>query len=216
MRSLSGVMSVLLLAPACAPANLGEACDGMAQTFCDRQVSCTGDSSKKSDCLRSIYATCCNGIVCTEPVKDQAQVASCRAQLQSHSCTLIAQSVLPPICFGALAPPPLRVGGLCGTEEAAGCEEGNQRLLVCRSQAWQLALECRGSAHCVQGSEEVTCDSSGNTVRDRCPAESEGKERCDPATPSNILRCRSGLLEAVLACPTPTRCGLSGTTLTCI
>lgn len=210
------VLSCLGLVSSCAPPSLGEACDRMGQTYCNRIEQCNGDAAERSQCLRTIYAGCCDGIVCTEPVRSPAAVDSCLGKLPSHSCTLIAQSLLPTDCYGALAPPPAEVGGLCGTIGAEQCEAGGDRLLVCVQSAWALKLECRGPMRCQMSGPTASCDSSGNTKGDRCESSEEGKERCDPANASVILRCRSGVLVGSLQCPVTSRCqAISGTT-TCV
>ncbi len=60
------------------------------------------------------------------------------------------------------------------------------------------------------------CDTSGNSVGDRCAPTSEGKVRCDPDGGLNILRCVEGSLAVIFECQAPTNCGINDAGLTCI
>lgn len=219
MRKVALVL-VAVLAAGCGPTNIGEGCDSLGQAACDRQAACTGDTSSKSTCLRAIYAGCCDGVACTGPVTDQEKFASCRSQLSTLSCTLLAQAVLPEACVGVLAPatPVIALGGTCSAENVGRCDPAAPRLLQCTNGAFALYADCKGPLGCSMTNGTADCDTSGNTVGDRCAPASEGKVRCDPVTRANILRCRNGVLALEYTCTAPTAtCGTnSAGDLTCI
>ena len=218
MRNAALVVLVVFAA-GCGPTNIGEGCDRLGQTLCDRQVACTGDSSSKSDCLRGFYGNCCAGSACTGAVPDQEKFATCRSQLSTLSCTLLAQVVLPSVCFGVLSPPvpPVVLGGTCPTENVGRCDSA-ARLLQCTNGKFTLYADCKGPRGCSVTNDTGDCDTSGNVQGDHCAPTSEGKVRCDPVTPANILKCTNGILALEYACssPTPT-CGTNSMgQLTCI
>lgn len=101
-------------------------------------------------------------------------------------------------------------GGSCRYVNDAACESGRDRLLECREQHWVSVADCRGPEGCVSTPESTSCDTSRNTVGDRCPPASEGKVRCDPMGQRRIIRCTGGVFEVAIDCPEFTRCGLQG------
>jgi hypothetical protein len=115
-------------------------------------------------------------------------------------------------CPGPTAPAP---GGACSTEGTASCEAANAQLLQCRANVWASYSDCRGGGGCAVEADVVRCDTSGNTVGDRCPPTSEGKVRCDPDAGANILRCVDGGLVVEFPCPTGKACAVLDAGLSC-
>ncbi|MBL9037062.1 MAG: hypothetical protein JNG84_00985 [Archangium sp.] len=99
------------------------------------------------------------------------------------------------------------VEGAACTTEAEGFCSSTTRLLGCYGQVWAVASDCKGPDGCRRTGDDVyECDSSGNSVGDRCPRQSEGKVRCDPDGGVTILRCRDGGFDVEFVCPGSTRC----------
>jgi hypothetical protein len=88
-------------------------------------------------------------------------------------------------------------------------------MLQCQAGLYAVYADCRGTTGCVVSNESASCDTSGNTVGDRCPPTSEGKVRCDPDAGAHILRCVDGGLTSVFTCPANTACGLTDAGLSC-
>ena len=84
--------------------------------------------------------------------------------------------------------------------------ESSTRLLVCQSKIWAASTDCKGPDGCRLVGDAYECDLRGNTLGDLCPAQSEGKVRCDPDGGVNILRCKKGVLNLEFVCPQTTVC----------
>lgn len=103
-----------------------------------------------------------------------------------------------------------QTGEPCSQGGAGACESpdgGVQRLLMCRASdagagnAWEVYSDCRGSGGCrLEKDSTSSCDTSRNTEGDHCAPELEGKDRCDPNSPVNVLRCEGGVLTKVFGC----------------
>lgn len=113
------------------------------------------------------------------------------------------------------APVPPAPGGPCKGEDTATCEAATARMLLCKNSAFEIYSDCKGANGCKVDDQTATCDTSGNTVGDRCPPTSEGKVRCDPDGGAAILRCVDGGLANVYTCPAGTICGINDAGLTC-
>lgn len=123
------------------------------------------------------------------------------------------------LCVLLLAcPPPAEptVGSSCTPENIGRCDTEDSRLLQCTGGVFQVYADCRGSQGCTLSGDTAVCDTTGNSVGDRCAPTSEGKVRCDPDGGLNILRCSAGGLEVIFECQPPTVCGISDAGLTCI
>lgn len=117
-------------------------------------------------------------------------------------------------CSGPMPP---TLGSRCNTESIGHCDATAPRLLQCRNGAFVVYADCKGSGGCSATAETVDCDTSGNSVGDRCAPSSEGKVRCDPDGGVNILRCADGMLGVIFTCASPTFCGTNDAgALTCI
>jgi hypothetical protein len=88
-------------------------------------------------------------------------------------------------------------------------------LLQCRTNTWAVFSDCHGVGGCAVEADVVRCDTSGNTVTDRCPPSSEGKVRCDPDAGANVLRCVDGGLVVEFPCPSGTSCAVLDAGLSC-
>ena len=109
-------------------------------------------------------------------------------------------------------------GASCTTENVGRCEgDAGLRLLQCTNGAFRVYADCKGPNGGSVTSDTANCDTSGNSVGDRCAPTSEGKVRCDPSGGINILKCLDGGLAVIFECASPTRCGITdGGELTCI
>ena len=125
-------------------------------------------------------------------------------------------TVLLILALGCPAPIPPVVGARCPDENIGRCDSEAMRLLQCTSATWRIYADCRGANGCSVTGDTAECDTSGNTVGDRCAPTSEGKVRCDPDGGINILRCLDGGLEVIFECQPPTICGANDAGLTCI
>lgn len=106
-------------------------------------------------------------------------------------------------------------GAPCKTEGGATCDSSTQRLLACTASVFQVYSDCRGPMGCTIASESASCDTSGNTVGDRCAPTSEGKVRCDPDAGAHILRCIDGGLTNIFTCKSGTTCAIGDAGLSC-
>lgn len=108
-------------------------------------------------------------------------------------------------------------GGPCTNETVGRCDPDAPRLLQCTDAQWVIYADCKGPRGCTLTDDTADCDTSGNSIGDRCAPTSEGKARCDPDGGLNILECRDGGLNLVWTCTSPTICGIGdGGRLTCI
>src|SRR5262245_54783988 len=124
--------------------------------------------------------------------------------------------VLLPLFFACPQAPAPSVGTACTSENVGRCDADAPRLLQCTNGAFRIYADCKGPNGCAVNSDTAECDTSGNSVGDRCAPTSEGKVRCDPDGGLNILRCIDGGLEVIFECPPPSACGINDAGLTCI
>ena len=96
--------------------------------------------------------------------------------------------------------------GVACTMDNAGACESSTRLLVCQGKIWSTSTDCKGPDGCRLVGDAYECDLRGNSLGDLCPAQSEGKVRCDPDGGVNILRCKKGVLNLEFVCPQTTVC----------
>jgi hypothetical protein len=108
------------------------------------------------------------------------------------------------------------LGEKCTAENVGRCDADAPRLLQCTNGAFRIYADCKGPNGCMVNNDTAECDTSGNSVGDRCAPTSEGKVRCDPDGGLNILRCLDGGLEVIFECPAPKICGVNDAGLTCI
>jgi hypothetical protein len=126
-------------------------------------------------------------------------------------------SVLLLLFLGCPPAPSPTVGTKCSAENIGRCDAEAARLLQCTNGTFRIYADCHGPKGCSVTSDTADCDTSGNSVGDRCAPTSEGKVRCDPDGGVNILRCNDGGLEVIFECPAPQSCGLDdGGALTCL
>lgn len=113
---------------------------------------------------------------------------------------------------GCPAPPvPVAPGHPCSPPDAPGCDEGAPRLLRCASGTWAVYSDCHGPDGCAPAGDSLTCDTSGNTLGDRCAPTGEGKIRCQPDGGLRILQCTDGGLVSLYECPSGASCvGVDG------
>lgn len=106
----------------------------------------------------------------------------------------------------------------CSVVGTVACEESSSRILTCSDAgSFEVVSDCHGPKGCVLSVADntVSCDTSGNTVNDRCGPTSEGKVRCDPDGGHLILRCVDGGLRSIFECPDQTLCGVTDAGLSC-
>ncbi|MFZ5443995.1 MAG: hypothetical protein ACOZQL_28585 [Myxococcota bacterium] len=121
------------------------------------------------------------------------------------------------LVFACPGPTAIEAGAPCTAETVGRCDPTAPRLLQCSGGAWVVYADCKGPRGCTLSDETADCDTSGNSVGDRCAPTSEGKARCDPDGGLNILQCLDGGLDLVWTCTTPTICGVGDAgQLTCI
>ncbi len=125
-------------------------------------------------------------------------------------------SVLALFLLGCPASAPATVGSTCTNENIGRCEAESNRLLQCTGGVFRIYADCKGPSGCSVTDDTAECDTSGNSVGDRCAPTSEGKVRCDPYGGLNILRCIDGGLDVIFECAPPTSCGINDAGLTCI
>jgi hypothetical protein len=118
--------------------------------------------------------------------------------------------------FGCPADAPPAVGAACKPENIGRCDSEAPRLLQCTGGIFHIYADCKGPKGCSVTSDTADCDTSGNSVGDRCAPTSEGKVRCDPDGGLNILRCNDGGLDVIFECMPPNVCGINDAGLTCI
>lgn len=108
----------------------------------------------------------------------------------------------------ACTPPPTEYveGGLCRDEGTGACHQSQPTALLCSSGTFSVFSDCKGLNGCQVDGGSLSCDTSGNSVGDRCAPTSEGKVRCDPDGGVNILRCDGGVLGIEFVCPGAMRC----------
>jgi hypothetical protein len=120
------------------------------------------------------------------------------------------------LLFGCPSAPVLQAGSPCPTENLGRCEEDTSRLLQCKDGSFTVYADCKGPKGCAVSGDTAECDTSGNSVGDRCAPTSEGKVRCDPDGGTQILRCEQGALTVEMVCPQGRICGLNDAGLTCL
>lgn len=124
-------------------------------------------------------------------------------------------SVFVLLLLGCPAAPVPSVGAPCTSENIGRCDAEAKTLLQCTNGVFRVYADCRGPRGCTVTSDTADCDTSGNTVGDRCAPTSEGKVRCDPDGGLNILRCVDGGLAVEFECTPPQTCGINDAGLTC-
>lgn len=94
-------------------------------------------------------------------------------------------------------------GGRCALAGTAACEASSHRALVCGDAlVWTAYSDCKGSGGCqVDADGTLSCDTTLNSVGDRCAPTSEGKARCEPVDRTSVLRCDGGVLQVAQPCP---------------
>lgn len=107
-------------------------------------------------------------------------------------------------------------GGKCTSENIGRCDSEAPRLLQCTDGTFRIYADCKGPRGCTLAKDTADCDTSGNSVGDRCAPTSESKVRCDPDGGLNILRCDDGGLSVIFECRPPSACGINDAGLTCI
>jgi hypothetical protein len=120
------------------------------------------------------------------------------------------------VLLGCPAPMDPTVGGPCTAEGVGRCDALEPRLLQCTNRVYVTYADCKGERGCSSTTDTANCDTTGNSVGDRCAPDSEGKVRCDPDGGLNILRCVDGGLTPIFTCRPPSRCGTNDAGLTCI
>lgn len=120
------------------------------------------------------------------------------------------------LLLGCPPAPAPTVGSACTAENIGRCDAEFERLLQCTNGTFRVYADCHGPKGCTLEADTADCDTSGNSVGDRCAPTSEGKVRCDPDGGLNILRCVDSGLEVIFECQAPTRCGINDAGLTCI
>ncbi len=125
-------------------------------------------------------------------------------------------SLLAVVLLGCPAPVEPTAGAPCTAETIGRCDSEAPRLLQCTSGTFQIYADCKGPRGCAVTSDTADCDTSGNSVGDRCAPTSEGKLRCDPDGGLRALRCVDGGLGVLFTCVAPMFCGLFDGGLTCV
>ena len=118
--------------------------------------------------------------------------------------------------LGCPAAVPATIGATCRPENIGRCDTEAPRLLQCTGGFFRLYADCKGPRGCSVAADTADCDTSGNSVGDRCAPTSEGKVRCDPDGGLNILRCNDGGLDVIFECTPPRICGINDAGLTCL
>lgn len=101
-----------VLAVGCSPLSVGEACDRLMKTICDRAAVCLGwPASEVGACVSSGVAECCVGTGCQAPVKDPTAVEKCAAASRGQDCSAWRASAaqtapvpIPGVCVGVAQP----------------------------------------------------------------------------------------------------------------
>ncbi len=130
---------------------------------------------------------------------------SARPPFSTLSLVLTAALLSVTACPGPRSLSVSSSGGACTNENEGACESPT-RLLICHNKVWVVASDCKGPDGCRLNQDTYDCDLRGNSIGDTCPAQSEGKVRCDPDGGVNILRCVDSVLRLEYACPTATVC----------
>ena len=120
------------------------------------------------------------------------------------------------LLLGCPADPPATAGTACKPENIGRCDTAAPRLLQCTGGLFRIYADCKGPRGCSVTADTADCDTSGNSVGDRCAPTSEGKVRCDPDGGLNILRCNDGGLDVIFGCTPPSFCGINDAGLTCL
>lgn len=110
----------------------------------------------------------------------------------------------------------LTAGAPCASENVGRCDSDAPRLLQCIAGEYRVYADCKGAKGCRLENDTAECDTSGNSLGDRCAPTSEGKVRCEPDAGLDILRCVDGGLVLEFSCPAGRICGFSDAGLTCI
>ena len=118
-------------------------------------------------------------------------------------------SVIVMLFLGCKPAPVPVVDGPCSSENIGRCDSEAPRLLQCTNGTFHIYADCKGPRGCSVTADTADCDTSGNSVGDRCAPTSEGKVRCDPDGGLNILRCNDGGLDAIFECQPPQACGIT-------
>lgn len=106
-------------------------------------------------------------------------------------------------------------GQPCRGVDTGACDPATSQLLQCDGQQAFVVSDCKGPLGCQSADGAVTCDTSGNSVGDRCAPTSEGKVRCEPKEGRSILRCVDAGLEVTFECPLGSRCEVRDGSLSC-
>lgn len=128
----------------------------------------------------------------------------------------VALPLLAAVAVGCAVATSLDEGAPCRSEGAGACSADAGTLLQCVSGTWTAFADCRGARGCERTADTADCDTSGNTLGDRCPPTSEGRVRCDPDGGVNILRCVEGALVIEYECQGGSTCALTDAGLTCV
>lgn len=118
--------------------------------------------------------------------------------------------------LGCPAGSALTAGAPCASENVGRCDAEAPRLLQCIAGEYRVYADCKGPNGCQLETDTAECDTSGNSLGDRCAPSSEGKVRCDPDGGIDILRCVDGGLVLEFPCPSGRICGFNDAGLTCI
>ena len=104
MRTLTGV-AVLLVACG-GPRTVGESCDLLAESLCDRGIECgLIHRSQRGDCLALGPRSCCGTQgTCQDEVRSTAAVLTCNSDIQQAECGQIAKGVPPATCLMVAVP----------------------------------------------------------------------------------------------------------------
>ncbi len=134
----------------------------------------------------------------------------------SRLTTLLTSLVL--VTCGPVKTDTPTVGAKCPEENVGVCESST-RLLQCVNLVWVIASDCKGPEACRIDGASVRCDTSGNSLGDRC--QNPGRVRCEPDAGLQILRCSdAGVLITEFRCPmnagVQTRCVSGDGGLTCL
>jgi hypothetical protein len=111
-RRLLGVWFALALLDGCAPPSVGEVCDRIMRTTCNRAAVCLNlPFSEVGPCVSAGVAECCDGPRCQAPVKDPATVDKCASASERQDCSAWSAWAnqggnlpIPGVCVGVAQP----------------------------------------------------------------------------------------------------------------
>lgn len=105
---------VVCLAACGATRTVGEACEDVGASFCDRFIECHVFSyADRSACIYGMISACCDHEACQEDVGKPANVDRCMGEISSVSCSAMSAyadspstipAPLPAICRGVATP----------------------------------------------------------------------------------------------------------------